>query len=334
MKLNFKQKQIHERAKSAAVKYHRAEVEMLQALQNADRVRLHKCFGLSSLSKYAISELKLSEPVAFIFIAVARKALEVPALQTAIVERKLSASGAGRLVSTITKENADELIEFAATHSWRQTERELARRNPRAGARNKSKSLGNGLVELTLIITEDQLKEFERACSVEAQRTQSAPKPNEVFVAAVRTHLEKYDPVCKADRAKKRADRVVFKTAPAEKHSERTESAVDVEPKCGERADVAEQPSRHSERTDKTVRVPRTAEQTHAVNLRDQGRCTHIDANGKGCCEDRWVEIHHIRPVSQGGTNDIDNLTTLCGAHHDLIHQLTLPIEGQFTYFR
>jgi 5-methylcytosine-specific restriction endonuclease McrA len=81
-------------------------------------------------------------------------------------------------------------------------------------------------------------------------------------------------------------------------------------------------------------RTPLTAAQKHAVFLRDQGRCTHVDSAGRRCNQDRWVEVHHLTPVSQGGSNEPENLTTLCGFHHDLVHQLTLPLDHQVTWLR
>jgi hypothetical protein len=62
----------------------------------------------------------------------------------------------------------------------------------------------------------------------------------------------------------------------------------------------------------------------HAVNRRDGGRCTYIDESGQRCANERWLHIHHITPVSAGGGNEAENLTTLCSYHHDLVHQLSL----------
>lgn len=78
-----------------------------------------------------------------------------------------------------------------------------------------------------------------------------------------------------------------------------------------------------------TPREPLTAAQKHAVAIRDQGKCTHIDLTGRRCNQDRWTDTHHIIPVNKGGTNDPENLTTLCSYHHDLVHQLSLEIDGQ-----
>jgi hypothetical protein len=64
----------------------------------------------------------------------------------------------------------------------------------------------------------------------------------------------------------------------------------------------------------------------HAVNQRDQGQCTHVSRIGR-CEQKRWLDRHHIVPVSNGGTNEIENLTTLCHAHHKLMHRPLLNAE-------
>lgn len=320
IKLSPKHKLIHQRALVAASSYQKAEAEMILVLQEVDRESIHKRFGKSSLLKYAIEFLNLSEPVALSFIAVARKSSEVPVLKAAVCKGQLSVATANRLVSTITKENASELIQFAATHSWRENERELARRNPKAAVRDKVKMLGNGLVEITVTVTEDEYKDFERACSIEAQRKSAAPKRSDAFVECVQAHLDKYDPVRKAERAQMRAEKAPPKSVPQK-----------TLPKSSVRTD---QNSKQTKDSKATPRIPLSAAEVHAVQSRDQGRCTHVNESGVRCNQDRWTEIHHIVPVSKGGTNNVYNLTTLCSFHHDLAHQLTLPLEGQITWLR
>ncbi|MCM0606027.1 MAG: HNH endonuclease [Xanthomonadaceae bacterium] len=58
----------------------------------------------------------------------------------------------------------------------------------------------------------------------------------------------------------------------------------------------------------------------HQVNLRDQRRCNFINTHNIRCNQTRWIEIHHLLPVSQGGTHALENLTTLCSSHHKLQH--------------
>lgn len=54
----------------------------------------------------------------------------------------------------------------------------------------------------------------------------------------------------------------------------------------------------------------------HALSLRDQRKCQI-----KSCENRRWLDVHHLRPISRGGTHSLDNLTTLCSAHHRIWHQ-------------
>ena len=51
---------------------------------------------------------------------------------------------------------------------------------------------------------------------------------------------------------------------------------------------------------------------------RDRNRC-----QGPGCTHTRFLEIHHQRPVARGGGNESENLVTLCGACHRLLHERT-----------
>ena len=47
-----------------------------------------------------------------------------------------------------------------------------------------------------------------------------------------------------------------------------------------------------------------------------------------GCARSRWLHVHHIRPWSEGGPTDTDNLVCLCAFHHRLHHRGGLGIEG------
>jgi len=47
-----------------------------------------------------------------------------------------------------------------------------------------------------------------------------------------------------------------------------------------------------------------------------------------GCRRTRWLHGHHIVPWSQGGPTNLDNLVSLCGFHHRLIHRDAWTIVG------
>ena len=58
----------------------------------------------------------------------------------------------------------------------------------------------------------------------------------------------------------------------------------------------------------------------HQIALRDRGQCSHIDQKGKRCPEKKFLQVHHLQPVHRRGANSIENLTTLCAGHHQLLH--------------
>jgi hypothetical protein len=66
---------------------------------------------------------------------------------------------------------------------------------------------------------------------------------------------------------------------------------------------------------------------------RDGNRCTF-----SGCESRRFLHVHHIQHWARGGPTDLDNLLTVCTAHHDLIHEgrwsVTRSPEGKLTWFR
>ena len=61
-----------------------------------------------------------------------------------------------------------------------------------------------------------------------------------------------------------------------------------------------------------------------AVLLRDRHACSV-----PGCTNTHYVDVHHIRPRSEGGNNTRENLITLCSAHHRATHRGDLIIDGQ-----
>lgn len=302
IQLSVAKREIHNRALYICKRYFNAESELVLVLIEVDRSKLYRDLGKRSLFVYAVECLGLSEAVACCFISVARKSAEVPELRAAIVKHKISVSKASRIVSALNKENASELISFASGHTTREIDFEMARRNPKACARDRVKPVSENKIQMTVTLTMEKYAEFMRAEALLAQKGK-AGKTGENLVSISRYFVDHEDPVRKADRAMKRKARKVGAD----------------EKKSGELC---------------LNRVPLTAAQKHEVFARDRGRCTHVDASGKKCGSDRWVKVHHIRPVSQGGGNEPENLTTLCGFHHGLVHQLSFGIDGQVSYLR
>jgi hypothetical protein len=48
-----------------------------------------------------------------------------------------------------------------------------------------------------------------------------------------------------------------------------------------------------------------------------------------GCRSSRFLHLHHIEPRELGGSHEPENITTVCGAHHQMAHRGVLKISGQ-----
>ncbi len=311
--MNAEQKWIHECALAAKVRYHKFELEFVQILKDVEQSRTHKALDKSSVHAYAVEILGFTDAVAYSFIAVARKSREVPE----ILESGLSVFVLNRMVSTLKPENAAELILFAQTHSSRELERELDRRNPRSKC-EKVKFISEECVEISAHVSGEFLEKLKRVEALRAQKNQPIGVGC-ALEAALEEYLRKHDPVQKAERAqdrKAREQRSKMPKAALKKNAEEIQQQNDhlakPEELCARRA---------------PKRVPLTAAQKHAVFARDSGQCTHLSENGKRCGSDQWIQIHHILEVAHGGENDPENLTTLCSFHHDHIHQMHFQLE-------
>jgi hypothetical protein len=276
---------VHARAVEVSKRYRKCEVEMVAVLQEVEDCRVHIWKGRSSLLEYAQLDLKLAKDPALTLIGVARTAKLVPALRIGLEEGRFSITHARRLGSVITKENQSEWLKKAESMSVEKLNREIAEVNPQAMTPEKAKYVGRGRVKLELGLSEEGMLKLRRAQDLLSQKKQKSVTLEETLAAMTEEYLQKHDPVVKAKR-------VVVKKGIQTK----------------------------SDKSFVSKRMPIPAAIQHQVNLRDEDRCTHILPDGKRCNQSRFTHTHHIIPVSQGGTNALENLTTLCVAHHELQH--------------
>ena len=208
--LTAEHESLHQRALGLASKHRAVEAALVRALIEIDRLKLYLPLGYPSLFQYAVDALKMSESVAYAFILVARKARSVPALAAALDGERLSVAKASRVASALNAGNAESLIEFAATHTARETEREAAKLNPRSRKRDSVREVDGEMVEIRIQIPKDALADLERVQALEAQGGREASLAASV-IAAAKTYLRRRDPVAKARRAQERR---TFKVAP------------------------------------------------------------------------------------------------------------------------
>lgn len=305
MTLTSDQTCLHSETVALCRLHRKVEAKLICSLQEIDRLKLYKHFNQPSLFLYAVKEFSLSEPIAYAFIAVARKARDLPPLQTPIGARRISVSKATRIVSCLTADNAQDVIEFAIAYTCREIDFECARRNPKRPKRDRIRPIGADSVEISFTASCSLLEKIQRVQSLEARRGAAQAGLAPAIEAALDAYLKHRDPVRKAERAEARKGGLC------------THKVVRVEPVVQSKA-----------------RAPLTAAQKHAVFARDGGKCTHVGTSGERCKSDRWIDVHHVRPVSRDGGNEPGNLVLLCSYHHELVHQMSLPIEGQVSWLR
>lgn len=313
MKANI---QLHERAVQLCREHRRVEFALIEVLQEIESRRMYRAFECTSLFKYAVDILGLTESVAYAFILVARKASAVPELQQTLRAQSLTVRKALRTVSILNSSNASEIIEFAKTHTSRELDQEIARRQPGLPKRPSIRPISSEQMSLNMTL---KIRVFQKL--MRAQNLLGESDLEMVLENVLDKFLDKKDPVRKAERAKSRANRL------GEKSAKRPSKTIQDERK--------NQPDRNSQPAKQAAfaRANIAAHQRHEVHARDQGQCTYVDAHGRRCEGQRWLHLHHLKPVSLGGSNAPTNLRTLCAAHHDLVHQLSFELRSPQTIY-
>jgi hypothetical protein len=276
---------IHLKILEAASRFRQCEAEMIDLIQQVDRHRVFMRKGHPSLFDYATKALRLSENVALNFISIARKAVEVPELKSEIRSGTITFTNARKIVPILTSENKAEWL-FKAKHlTLRQLEKEVIKVRPMEATPERVRYVTLERVKLEVGLQEKEMLALRKVQDLMSQKGQRPVSLEEVINVMTQDYLDRHDPVKKAMRQVVR------------------NSVLHV--------------SKHVNSTNTRLPIPKAVE--HRVNLRDQRRCTH-DSNGKRCNQTRWLDIHHKIPVSEGGQNTLENLTTLCSTHHQYIH--------------
>ncbi len=327
-------RKIHDRAVEVAQNYRKLEGELIDLLQELDRYKIHYKMGYRSLFEYCTKGLHLSESISYSLINVARKSKEIPELKIEIQKGSLSLSKAKKITSVLTTENKSKWLDLAKSVPQSSLEREVAKITQRDIGISKMKFINDSLevkekmvvhkkadvrVQLQVGISEDLMLKLRRAQDVICQKRQKSTGLESVLEEMVAFYLEKQDPL---ELAKKSALR---KTSEREgKRAKPTKELKKPHPKrscervSGDRSKILKEGRSGviSLRRKRTI----SAVRKHQIYFKWKGQCSYTDERGERCLETRFLDIHHIHPVSKGGTDDLKNLTLLCKGHHRMIH--------------
>jgi hypothetical protein len=293
---------------------HHDESRLIEILQELDRLRGYFAFGVNSLFDYCLTVLKLSPAKTQNYLSVARKSFEVPALKAAIDAGELSICKARKIAPVISKTNHTEWLTLAKESSTREIEKAVAKAQPTLAVQERVKYVAEDRLSLTLGISEQALEKLKKVMDLESQRSKKSASREDALIAALDVYLERHDPVKKAERAELRAENKKAGKYADKSAKENNQSDTKINERVFSTQGNAQRVARHIGR-----REALPAALVHAVHMRDQRQCAH-KINGKRCGATRWLDIHHIVPRSIGGTDTLENLMTVCSAHHRSIH--------------
>jgi len=348
---------LHDKALAAVARMKAAEIELLQVLDEVEGHKAYLRYGYNSLYQYAVKALGLSEGVAYNFINVGRKAREIPELKKEIATGALSVSKARKITSVLTSENSSKWIELAKSASQHQVEREVSLANPGESGRGRMSYVPpqNEIAEKVVIknpseprvarvqlevgISEKLMIKIRRAQGVLGQKLRRGATLEQTLEAMVEVYLSRHDPT---ERAKRQL--ISGKLGTSAENSGAPQAAEGPEVTRTTRASQSPQTEnttaklRFAKKTSSS-QFSRTAAEMgasksggrvgrrslpsatkHRVLLKFQSRCSHVDRRGERCQETKFLEIHHLRPLREGGDDRLENLTLLCSGHHKGIH--------------
>ncbi len=297
---------IHENAVTISAQYKKSEAALLEILEQVENHKVYLHQGHSSLFKYAVQALQLSENVVYNLITVMRKVREVPALRAAIRQGDITLSNARRIVPLLTNQNQTEWLKKATELSQRALEKEIVKIHPKSSTPERASYVTESRIKLELGLSEQEMLKLRRVQDLVSQSKASHASLEVTLIELTAFYLKHKDPVLKAKRIQVKKG-----------FSDNVEPSGE---QGKEPTGMVQLVSRQVQDTvNKRESIP--ASILHQVNIRDQRRCTFINAAGERCSQTRWTEIHHRIPVVYGGKNVLNNLITVCSTHHDWIHR-------------
>jgi len=277
------------------------------------RRKLFRDLGHSSINQYAIQELGFSKSRTDDFVRLARQLEKLPAVREAVAAGELGYTKAREIVSVATPETQDEWLKAA-----KGTRKELinevkkvkraAKVDPGQGELLPSSPTVVAPQELPVRFQVDLTPEQEVRRSTMVERLHKlggVPTDRaELMLEGLAALLETKELQVQIHVHENAATgRMTVQTDAGERELSRAES---------ERIRCDAAVCEHGGRNTTTI-PPRVRRE---VLARDKHQC-----QAPGCGRTRFLEVHHITPRNQGGSNKTENLMTLCASCHRLWHE-------------
>jgi hypothetical protein len=291
---------LHQEGLAISEQWTLCQAKMIQILSELYQNKIYLFLKCESLKNYAILFWQLPEHTAADLVTVAKKACEIPEMISVLKERKTTVSKLRKICPVITAETQKEWLDLSCECTSRMIEKTVATFQNKGITQERCRYTSEKEVEVQVGISEETFLQLEQIKDLLSQKNQKPSDLREVLDYLSSLGLEKLDPVRKAQRAQKRSEALNKEELPTLN-----------------RATNAQQKKAVTGRASRPL-LPASIK--HKVHLRDQNQCTEILPNGQRCSSRRFLDFHHVIPVADGGQDRLDNLITLCSAHHQARH--------------
>ncbi|HXS81994.1 MAG TPA: HNH endonuclease signature motif containing protein [Methylomirabilota bacterium] len=312
--------------------------EMLALIAEVDRCKAFRDEGYSSMYRYCVEKLRMSEDVAYKRILTARAARRFPLIVPAIADGSLSISTVALLRNLLETDQAESLLTAALDKTRAQVELLIAERFPKADVPTTLLPLTAPEMSPEVPPARSDVPAPMNAPAQAVANTEGLPVPGRVTAppemptpappalpAAPQRRVAPLSPgrfelrlTISQEMHDKlmRAQELLGHAVPSGDIPQLLERALDEL--------IAKQEKLKFAATDKPRAVRRSSKNPRhipaaikrEVRKRDDGRCTYVSDEGHRCKERRFLEYDHELPVARGGQTTVANLRLRCRAHN------------------
>jgi hypothetical protein len=301
--------------------YQASEHRMAVLLARMDHDKLHQEFGYAKLTDYAAERLGLEPHQTRALLRIGKKLPDLPLLDRAMADGQLGWTKVRELAKVLTPQNESAWIELARAATSRLIERAVQACG-KDGAPPSLMDLED-LPEQVVLTFRLSGRDAEMVrMGLQLLRASCGPgtellEDGALLAMIVQRSIVDADPETAPtpDRhrfvVESRSDQDASHVVPAEACCDAEVVEMGAGPKRG-----------HVSHTIPPAR-------RRAVLHRDRFRC-----RVPGCTNRLWLDLHHVDPRENGGSNAESNLLTACCVHHRMIHEQYLEVYAENGGFR
>ena len=309
-----------------------ATAALIVHLAEFDARRLYEGAGYTSLFKYGMAVLHLSEDAVYNRITTARAARRYPEIIERLESGELSPTTVRLLASHLTAENHQDLLAAAAGNGTEAVKEMLACRFPQPDVTARVRRVPTRPVARldhvtsippTAPLVSDPGGAELLACTSAVNPTVTPPAlvvpptPRGVVRPLAAERYEIRFTASGEMREKLRvAQDLLGHAIPSGDIAQVFDRALTllVADLSRKKFAATRRPGRSRGQADDSRNIP--AEVRRRIHARDGGRCRFVAPDGRRCDARRFLEFHHVVPYAAGGKPTLDNIELRCRAHN------------------